>query len=293
MVKIDISEIRDIYPFEPHFFKIKDNNYHYVDEGVGNPVVMVHGNPTWSFYYRRLISEFSKTHRVIAPDHLGCGLSDKPQDYQYRLETHIDNLENLLLTLELENITLVMHDWGGAIGMGFAIRHPQKIKSLVIMNSGAFSCDWIPWRIALCRTPWLGELLVRRFNLFSSMALFMAVKNRLPREVQKGYLFPYQNSEDRVAVLKFIEDIPMSPMHLSYEVLLQIEHGLWMFRENPVCLLWGMKDFCFTPKFLERWSRYYPQAKTYLMKNAGHYVLEDSYDKILFHMKNFFKTYGL
>lgn len=290
---IDISEIKDIYPFEPHFFKVKDYNYHYVDEGSGNPVVMVHGNPTWSFFYRRLILELSKTHRVIASDHLGCGLSDKPQDFDYRLETHIDNLESLLLALDLENITLILHDWGGAIGMGFAIRHPQRIKSLVLLNSAAFSMEWIPFRIALCRAPWIGGKLIRDFNLFVKLALRMAVEKKMDEEVKKGYLLPYQTYEDRVAIASFVEDIPMSPIHRSYEVLLQIEHALWMFRENPVCLVWGMRDWCFTPRFLERWILYYPQAKIHYLNNAGHYLLEDNFDKALFHIRNFFSTFKI
>ena len=222
---INISEIKDIYPFAPHFFKIKDYNYHYVDEGKGEPIVMVHGNPTWSFYYRNLIKEFSKTHRVIAPDHLGCGLSDKPQEFQYRLETHIDNLESLLLSLNLDNITLVVHDWGGAIGMGFAVRHPQKISRLIILNSGAFSMDWIPLRIALCRIPWLDDKLVRSANLFVRAAMHMTTVKALPPKVKKSYMLPFQTYEDRIAVLRFVQDIPLAPEHISYEVLLEIEHG--------------------------------------------------------------------
>ncbi|MHB9139058.1 MAG: alpha/beta fold hydrolase [Victivallaceae bacterium] len=274
---INISAIKDLYPFESRALKIKDYNYHYVDEGKGDaPIVMVHGNPTWSFYYRNLIKEFSKTNRVVAPDNLGCGLSDKPQNFQYRLETHIDNLETLLLTLNLENITLIVHDWGGAIGMGFAVRHPQKIAKLIILNSAAFSMDWIPWRIAICRLPWLDDKLVRNANLFVRAAMHMTTVKPLPEQVKQGYMLPFQTYDDRIAVLRFVQDIPLTPEHVSYEVLLEIEHGLWMFREIPVGIIWGMQDWCFTSRFLDRWKLYYPQAQILELTDAGHLALEDA-----------------
>ncbi|MDD3119307.1 MAG: alpha/beta fold hydrolase, partial [Victivallales bacterium] len=164
---MNTADIDELYPFKSNYYVVKGYKYHYLDEGQGAPMVMVHGNPTWSFFYRRLIKEFSRTHRVIVPDHLGCGLSDKPQNFEYRLETHIENLESLIVALKIDAITLVVHDWGGAIGMGFAVRHPHRIKSLIILNSGAFSMDVMPWPIWLCRLPWLGEVMVRKFNLFA------------------------------------------------------------------------------------------------------------------------------
>jgi haloalkane dehalogenase len=222
-------------------------------------------------------------------------LSDKPseEDYEYSLETHIDNLESLLIALDLKNITLVLHDWGGAIGMGFACRYPNRIKSLVIFNSSAFSFNWMPLRISMCRIPAFGRFCVRNLNLFSRLALTMAVRKPLSAKVKKGYLYPYQNYEDRVAIERFIDDIPMSPVHKSYEVLLQIEHGLWMFRATPACFIWGMRDWCFNSRFLERWALFYPQAHIYTLNNSGHYLLEDNPQKITFHMKTFFKNYKI
>jgi haloalkane dehalogenase len=122
------SELKQEYPFSSHFSSMKNHKLHYIDEGSGDAILMVHGNPTWSFFYRNLAKHFSKNFRVVVPDHLGCGLSDKPQDYEYTLKNHIDNLEKLVLELGLTNITLVLHDWGGAIGMGLATRNPQLIK---------------------------------------------------------------------------------------------------------------------------------------------------------------------
>ena len=293
MVKIDISAIRDLYPFKSKYHVIKGYKYHYVDEGKGAPLVLVHGNPTWSFYYRNLIAEFSQTHRVIAPDHLGCGMSDKPQDFEYRLETHIENLENLLVSLKIDCITLVVHDWGGAIGMGFAVRHPHRIKSLIILNSAAFSMNTMPWRIGLCRFPWLGNLMVRKFNWFVRGAIRTAVEKPMTDTVAKGYLLPYNNYDNRVAVMRFIQDIPMSVSDISYEVLLEIEHGLWMFREIPVGIIWGMKDWCFNTQFLRRWKSYFPQAEVCTLENAGHLVLEDDYEAASAFIKVFMKKYRI
>jgi haloalkane dehalogenase len=285
---IKFEEIQSEYPFKSNFMKVKSYNYHYIDEGNGDEtLLMVHGNPSWSFLYRKLILEFRKNYRVIAPDHLGCGLSDKPQDFPYRLETHIDNLETFFLSLNLDKITLVMHDWGAIIGMGLAVRHPEKIARLVILNSTAFSTPWIPIRLMPLRVPWLGDKLVRSMNLYLRSSIHMSARKTLPSIVRKGFLFPYQTYNDRIAILRFVQDIPVDPEHVSFEVLLEIEHGLWMFREMPVCILWGMKDWCFSRHHLNRWCLYYPQAKVCKLENSGHYLLEDEGEKAIDFMRKF------
>lgn len=276
----DISQIRELYPFKANFITIRSHQYHYLNEGTGSPIVMVHGNPTWSFFYRNLIKQLSGNHQVVVPDHMGCGLSDKPQNYMYRLDSHIDNLEYLIQTLKLENITLIVHDWGGAIGMGFAMRHSNLIKRLVILNSAAFSFSFLPLRIAVCRIPVLNDFLVRKANIFVKAAQHMTTVNPMPELVKYGYRMPYDNYANRIAILRFIEDIPMSPDDPSFEPLLEIEHGLWMFRGLPIALIWGMQDWCFSPKVLERWKYYYPEAEVYEMKQAGHFLLEDANDEI-------------
>ncbi|MFA6714806.1 MAG: alpha/beta fold hydrolase [Victivallaceae bacterium] len=275
---IDFAEIKSEYPFKSNIIKVKSYDYHYVDEGKDNgeeTLLMVHGNLSWSFMFRNLINELSQDYRVIAPDHLGCGLSDKPQDFPYRLETHIDNLESLLFALKLKKVTLIMHDWGAAIGMGLAMRHPGKIARLVILNSSAFSLPWLPLRVNFLRIPWLNKKFVRDSSLFLNISLQMLCRKALPPIVKKGYKYPYQTSEDRIALLRFIQDLPLDPEHVSFEVLLEIEHGLWMFRETPVCLVWGMRDWYFSRRYLKRWTLYYPQAQVLELEDAGHYVLED------------------
>lgn len=284
---VNIESIKDIYPFESHFFKLKAYNYHYIDEGKGEPFLMVHGNPTWSFLFRNLILEFRKTHRVIAPDHLGCGLSDKPPNFPYRLETHIDNLEAFILGKKLHNITMLVHDWGGPIGLGFAIRYPEKIKRIIITNSAAFAMKELPWRIKLGKCPWLGKKLIINMNIFVKAAVRMTTENQLTSKVKAGYLLPFAKAEDRMAVLRFVEDIPMGPEHPSFEVLLGIEHGLWMLRDKPVAVAWGMKDWCFTPKFYERWVDFFPHAETVKLPNAGHWLFEDALPDIIPFLRHF------
>lgn len=284
---MDISPIKDIYPFKHNYFKLKKFNYHYIDEGKGEPIVMVHGNPSWSFLFRKLISELSRTNRVIVPDHLGCGMSDKPQNFQYRLETHIDNLEEFLLSLGLQNINLLVHDWGGPIGLGFAVRYPERIKRLMITNTAAFAATRIPWRIAACRIPWFGEKMIRNINLFCRASVRMTTVKKIPDDVKKGFLLPYDSYENRIAVYNFVKDIPMVPEAPSYEVLVGIEHGLWMFREYPVAIAWGMKDWCFNESFLKKWKKIFPHATVLPIYNAGHYLFEDEPEQIIAFLKKF------
>ncbi len=278
---INIKPIKAIYPFNSNYLKINNYNYHYLDEGDENapPIVMVHGNPTWSFMFRNLVHEFSSEYRMIAPDHLGCGLSDKPEKFDHCLESHIDNLETLMFGLNLKNITLIVHDWGGAIGMGFAVRHPQMIAKIIILNSAAYSQEFMPFRIKLCRIPWLDSILVKKFNLFVRAATVMTTVKALSQEVKTGYMLPYSEQSARNAVLRFIQDIPTNTEHITFERLLEIEHGLWMFREKPVGIIWGMHDWCFDHRFLERWKLFYPQAQVLELPHAGHLVLEDAHSE--------------
>jgi haloalkane dehalogenase len=276
----DLTKIRELYPFKSNFMNINGHQYHYLNEGSGSPVVMVHGNPTWSFFFRNLVKKLSTNHQVVVPDHMGCGLSDKPQNYMYRLENHVGNLENLVTSLKLENITLIVHDWGGAIGMGFAMRHSALIKRIIILNSAAFSFNWIPLRIALCRLPFIDNFMMRRANIFVRAAQTMTTVKPMPELVKLGFRMPYDSYANRIAIHRFVQDIPMSPNDISFEPLLETEHGLWMFRGLPIAIIWGMKDWCFSPKILERWKIYYPEAEVHEIANAGHFLLEDANDEI-------------
>ena len=160
---------RSLYPFESHELRLDGVRYHYLDEGAGETLLLVHGNPTWSFYWRNLVLGLRGKYRLIVPDHIGCGLSDKPHDYPYRLAQHVANLKTLISELGLKNVTLLGHDWGGAIGLGAATAMPDRFSRFVMFNTAAFRSMWMPWRIRVCRTPLLGRFAVQGLNAFAKV----------------------------------------------------------------------------------------------------------------------------
>ncbi len=274
---------RPLYPFTSHTMVCGDQRYHYVDEGAGEPLVMVHGNPTWSFYFRRLILAFRDQRRVLAPDHIGCGLSDKPQEYAYCLQTHIANLKHWIERLDLTEVTLLAHDWGGAIGLGAAIQLADRVRRVILLNTGAFPPPFIPWRIRACRIPGLGVWAIRRWNLFARAALRMAVcqRERMTPAVCAGLLAPYDNWAHRVAIARFVADIPANPRHPTWQVLAEIERQLPTLADRPIQLIWGMRDWCFRPTCLDRFLRVFPHAEVHRLMDAGHYVVEDAHEQII------------
>lgn len=290
-----VGPFRELFPFQPHGFRAPNGWMHYVDEGPQGqddaPLLCVHGNPTWSFYFRRVVQEFKQDHRVIAVDHLGCGLSDKPQDWGYRLVDHVDNLEALVLALDLSNITLVLHDWGGAIGMGLAVRQPDRIARIVLGNTAAFLSPEIPLRIAASRLPLLGPLLLRGLGAFSRAATSQAVERPLAPAVKRGLLAPYGNWHDRIAQWKFVKDIPMSPAHPTHKTLAAIDAGLTQLSGKPMAIAWGMRDWCFTPAYIQHWLERFPKAKLLEVEDAGHYLLEDEPDATLGFWRRFFEAH--
>lgn len=279
-----LAPIRDEYPFAPRFHTVAGGRMHYVDEGPrdADPIVCVHGNPTWSFAFRRIVKAFSHNHRVVAIDHLGCGLSDKPQDWKYGLVDHAENLTSLVRALDLERITLVLHDWGGAIGMGCARREPNRIARIMAMNTAAFRSRRMPLRIRACRIPYLGQFAVLDLNAFAELATIYAVHERksLSFAAKRGLLLPYESREARIAIQSFVDDIPMSKTHRSWNELVAIEDALAQFANRPVALCWGERDWCFTPKFRAEWQRRFPNAVVTKCRDAGHYVFEEAPEQV-------------
>jgi cis-3-alkyl-4-acyloxetan-2-one decarboxylase len=269
--------LRALYPFTPKRFKTAAGELSYVDEGprAREAVLMVHGNPTWSFFYRDLIKDLSPRMRCIAPDHIGCGLSDKPQDWDYTLPNHIANLATLVDSLDLDRVHLVVHDWGGPIGLGAMLPRGGKLGRVVILNTAAFADTRIPWRIRLCRAPLIGELIVRGFNGFAWPATWMAVQRPLADEVKRGFLFPYGNWADRIATHRFVRDIPTGNGSPSDKALAEVEAALPELRRHKVKLLWGGADFCFNLHYLSRWKSILPEATASCHAQAGHYLLEE------------------
>lgn len=276
------------YPFKPRHINRNGLKYSYLDEGQGDPVVMLHGNPTWSFYYRNLIAALKDRHRCIAPDHIGCGLSDKPDDdqYAYTLKSRVDDLEALLDHLGVtENVTLVLHDWGGMIGMAWATRHPERVKRLVILNTSAFHLPpekRFPLALWLCRVPLLGAALIRGFNAFARAAAEVGCKrNPMPKELRDAYCAPYDSWQNRIATLRFVQDIPLHGKDPAYPIVTEVEIKAKQLNDRPMLICWGMQDFVFDRHFLKRWTDTFPNAKVHRFHDCGHYILEDAKDEVI------------
>lgn len=280
------------YPFTSNFYPINGHKYHFVDEGSGPVVILVHGNPTWSYYYRHLISALSKNFRVIAPDHIGCGLSDKPARYEYTLNNHIENLKELINHLQIEKYSLVLHDWGGPIGLGTVVGKLEKLENLVLLNTAAFRSQRIPFRIRICKLPLIGEVIVRLFNGFAWPATFMAVTKKMDSGVAKSFIAPYNSWKTRIATHRFVKDIPLTKNHESYSTLVEVENCLQDIRDIsvPIQINWGGKDFCFDDVFFEEWKKIFPEAETNYFPDGGHYILEDERDSIIPLIKNFMES---
>lgn len=279
---------RELFPFESRTLKVPAGRLHYVDEGAqtADPILCLHGNPTWAFHYRRLIADARRFHRVIAFDHLGMGLSDRPTEFSYALEDHVRNAVAFVEALDLKKITLVVHDWGGAIGMGLALAVPDRIARISVMNSAAFFIDRLPRRIAICRAGALGEFITRGLNGFARAATTMTTTIPLPSAVRAGYLAPYASWRRRIGVWNFVRDIPMEADHRSRAALGRIEDGLKTLRK-PMQILWGEQDWCFTPQFREEWQARFPHAYVHKFDDAGHYLIEDEPDGVIARIRDF------
>ena len=283
------------YPFAPRCHLLPDGPaLNYVDEGSGPPVVMVHGNPTWSFFYRRLITGLAPDFRCLAPDHLGMGYSGRPTAHQYgfRLADRVADFTNWLDSLALtEPVHLVVHDWGGPIGLGWAGTAPDKVASLTIMNTALRRPSGYrpPWRLGLflLAAP-LGDFLARRLDWFARGAAFFG--GRLSPSARAGFLAPYRNPEDRLALARFVEDVPLAPGHPGFELLGRFDRLFDEVLSNkPLALVWGLRDFVFGRRIFLDWRGRLPQAATLVLPEAGHYLLEDEPDRILEFMRAFLK----
>jgi cis-3-alkyl-4-acyloxetan-2-one decarboxylase len=294
------ADWRAEYPFASHWLALDPATtdgstspaapirVHYIDEGVRGPasnagtILAVHGNPTWSFYYRHLVTAMRATHRVVAIDHIGMGQSDKPQQYDYSLTQHRNNLIALIDHLNLTNITLVAHDWGGAIGLAALLERRDRFSRIILLNTAAFPPPYVPWRIAICRWPLIGPFLVRGLNGFARAALVMTThRQRLDPIAGAGMIAPYDSWDHRVAIWKFVRDIPRHRSDPTWQLLDHIHTSLPSLAPMPVHLIWGMRDWCFRPECLTRLQQAWPHASTTAIEDAGHYVIEDARDEVI------------
>ena len=295
------------YPFAPRRFEVRPGiAMSFLDEGPrdGEVVVMLHGNPSWSFYWRHLVSGLSDRYRCIVPDHVGMGLSDKPDDapgaspgYDYTLQSRIDDLDALLAHLGIGGpVTLAVHDWGGMIGFGWALRDPSRVRRLVITNTAAFplpAAKKFPLRLAMGRDSRLGGWLIRYFNLFARGAARFGTERALPREVREAYAGVYRGRDNAIATLRFMQDIPLREGDRAWPLLRAAEAQLPRYAGRPAFIGWGLRDFVFDRHFLDGFRRALPRAMVREFEDAGHYVLEDKHAVLVPAIRRFLDAHPL
>ena len=261
---------------------------HYVDRGAGDPLLMLHGNPTWSFLFRGFALGLEDDYRIIAPDHAGCGLSDTPPEsrYRYTLKSRVDDLEALVESLELgNNLTLFLHDWGGFIGLGLAARRPEAIRRLVIFNTAGFllpAGKRIHWTLRFCRDSRVAAFMMLRLNAFARLAYRLGCPSkRMPVEVRRIFTLLSDRPERRRVTLRFVQDIPLGEQDESYPEALRAQQALEGLGAIPSLILWGDRDFVFDGDFLAEWQRRLPRAEVHRFPRAGHYAIEEEFDQML------------
>jgi len=282
--KINRSLFEAEYPFRSRYFVTSDGHkLHYLDEGKGEPILMLHGNPTWSFYFRHLIKELRKNFRCIVPDHIGCGLSDKPnsKDYPYRLWRRVHDLDQLMTSLVPHGkINLIFHDWGGMIAMAWASQFPRRVRRIVVTNTSAFpppKGKKLPFTIAFARNfPIFAIPAIQGINTFARCATKMASAKGLSKSTTRGLLAPYNSWQNRIAILKFIQDIPLRPFDPGFYIVYRTAKELCHFSNVSMRILWGKQDFVFNDDYLFEWQQYFPRAITHEFDDCGHYLLEDA-----------------
>jgi pimeloyl-ACP methyl ester carboxylesterase len=286
MITIQDETFDGTYPFTPHYHDMPGFAMHFVDEGQGEPVVMLHGDPTWGYVYRHFMPPLATRYRCIVPDLMGMGKSGVPQEpYPYRLQQHIVHPETLLLGLDIAAVTLVLHDWGGPVGLGFAIRHPARVKRLVLLNTWAFA-PWpgspLPRLLTLIRSD-RGERFVLEKHGYLESALLDTTHypERLTPTVLRAYHAPFPTPASCLALLCWSRDIPMSEADPSYAEMKRIEHGLAQFKHLPILLIWGLQDPALPPLVLRLWQCLYPHAQTYAIADASHFVQEDAPERVV------------
>lgn len=288
-----------VFGYKVHECEIGGLKYRYIDEGErsGTPVLMVHGNPTWSFYYRDLIAKLAPERRCLVPDHIGCGRSERPavnSSYPYTLERRVKDLGDFIDHLNLAKVDLVCHDWGGMIGLSWAVDHPGRVGKIVLSNTAGFLLPHearMPNLLKVGKTPVLGEFLIRGLNAFCLCARYMCVeKTRLSSKVARGYLAPYRNWKHRKAVYEFVKDIPLTPKDRSYARVLRTDRSLVRLAQHEILLCWGLRDFVFASPFLDEFRRRFPRAQVAEFGDCGHYLLDDAGDEALSCMSEFLGT---
>ena len=288
-----------LYPFPSRFVTVgrrtagggasAGHRMHYVDEGNGPVVVCLHGNPTWSFLYRNLIARLRQDFRVIAADHVGCGLSDQPGDVFFRAADRIAHLEEFLDTLGVGRFSLVMHDWGGPIGTGLAVRRPDAVERLVYFNTTLAETALLPGMIRRAASPLIGRLLTQHTARFVKLLTSFGVVHSLPEEIRQGYHRPYRTRDSRRAIWGFVRDIPFSPSHPTAALMDDMVARLPALAATPVKIIWGMHDPCFHPEIFRHVAARFPKAEVVEIPTASHLVLEDAAEQSIVEVADFLR----
>lgn len=280
---------RSEYPFFANYFQVNNQKLHYIDEGQGEVILFVHGTPSWSFDFRNIIKDLKSNYRCIAIDHIGFGLSDKPKDYDYSTANHSKTLEKFITEKQLENITLVVHDFGGPIGLNFAIEHPEKVKKIIIFNSWLWSTendpDYIKFRKIL-KSPLL-PFLYRRLN-FSPRFILPKLfgDDKISKKLLEQYTKPFANSTERNGALAFAKSLLYDQNWFE---------ELWKRRNSisnkPTLFIWGMKDEVIKPHNLEKFEDGFTNSETVKLETSGHFPHEEQPQKVINAIFEFMKEY--
>jgi haloalkane dehalogenase len=287
------GDFQGTFPFESRFLRAGRTSLHYLDEGPADapPLLFLHGNPTWSYLWRRPIAELSaKGHRCLAFDHMGFGRSEKPRRMSaYTLERHVENALGVIDELDLQDVTLVAHDWGGPIGLGAILERSERLNALVLMNTWAWELpSWLPPFIREFRTEGLGEILALGGNLFvESIPGGMARRDPDP-VMMEAYRAPFPDYWSRAGTLAFQRDIPLTERDRSAPVISSIHERLPSL-DVPVLLVWGMRDPVFQPVFLDQWRELFPRAEVAELEDASHFVVEDRPDAVIAAIERFLR----
>jgi haloalkane dehalogenase len=275
------------FPFEPEYFEQEGLRMHYLDEGAGDPVLCLHGEPTWSFLYRRMIPVLSGVARVVAPDYYGFGRSDKPIERGwYTFDRHYGSILGLVEQLELGRLTVVVQDWGGPIGMRLAVERPELVARLVILNTGvgggrAPNEVWLRFRevVRAAGGDFQAGRLIRR-----------ACVRGLADDVMAAYDAPFPTPESKAGPLMFPEQVPTEPEHPNTAPLLAIREALKSW-EKPVLVLFGDSDPIFPPAVAERIAELIPGAlPAETIADAGHFVQEDAGEEVATRIVRFLES---
>jgi haloalkane dehalogenase len=295
------------YPFTPHRLEVRPGiALSYLDEGPrdGEVVVMLHGNPSWSYYWRHLVLGLRDRYRCIVPDHVGMGLSDKPDDardasprYDYTLRSRVEDLTALLEHLGITGpVTLAVHDWGGMIGLGWALSHMPQVRRLVVLNTATFplpAAKPMPRALAFGRDSALGALAIRGFNAFAAIASYLGVARRMPSAVRRAYVAPYDSWAHRIATLRFVQDIPLREGDPAWALVDEAGRRLHELADRPVFIGWGLRDFVFDRHCLDTFTTALPDAEVHAFEDADHYVLEDKHAVLVPMIRAFLERHPL